>query len=561
MGRFEALRDRCRLEVAIVVVPLLAILVLQYVSSRRLAEVEVIARQTTIASYLDAVIGEVRRVYEDVANEMLKVPPDALVDRRFEEIERYFRSKDTSAARLLFVVPLDVCWCQARYYDPVTAVSRLGSDYGVEAVALRLFTLLQASTLPQEEHRLRLETDAVYVDETDPDNRVIYRFITHEDAAIVGVAGFVVDIDRFEHEYLPRAMDIAMEPLSGDVRDNMVVRVTDTVQRVVTTTHDEPGQADALAGRFDFVFRDWELSARSRHTAAEQVLQSNAATTWLLTVLMSAAVLGGVVLTWRAAGRERRLSRIRNAFVADASHELRTPLASIAVFGELLRRGRVTSPEKVAEYGRHVEYESNRLRQLIDNVLDFARIESATVEYCRREAVVEDVVGGAMRTVDARRERDGFTISVTRSADELPAVYIDTQAMSQVFVNLLDNAMKYSGSSRRIRVALSSRGDYAAVSVVDFGIGIAADEQQRIFQQFYRAESAVEERVSGTGLGLAIARHVVHAHGGRIEVDSRLGSGTTFTVLLPLFGTVAERHRARASATMQGVGFKVGARA
>lgn len=550
-----------RPEVAIVVVPLLAILVLQYVSSRRLAEVEVIARQTTIAQYLDAVVGEVRGLYEDAAHEMLDVPPDAVVERRFEEIERYFGSADTSAARLLFAIPLDECWCQARYYDPVTATSHLGSDHGAEAVALRLFTLLQASTLPQEEHRLRHEPDAIYVDEADPSNRVVYRFITHEDARIVGVAGFVVDVHRFEREYLPRVIATAMAPLSGDVRDNMVVRVTDSAQRVVVANHAEPGQADTLTGHFDFAFRDWKLSARSRHTAAAQVLQSNASITWLLTVLMSCAVLGGVVFTWRAAARERRLSRIRNVFVANASHELRTPLASISVFGELLRRGHVTSPDKVAEYGRHVEQESNRLRQLIENVLDFARIESATVEYSRREAVVEDVVDGAVRTIDARRDRDGFTISVACSAGELPAVYVDTQAMSQVFVNLLDNAMKYSGRSRRIRVAISRREDYASVSVVDYGIGIAPDEQQRIFQQFYRASSAVEERVTGTGLGLAIARYVVHAHGGRIEVDSRLGYGTTFTVLLPLLGTVAERYDARGTAAMEGAGLKVGARA
>ncbi len=559
MRRFKTLCSQCRLEVAIVVVPLLAILVLQYVSSRRLAEVELIARQTTISHYLDAVVGEVRRVYEDAANVMLEVPADALVDRRFEEIERYFQSTDTSAARLLFVVPLDRCWCQARYYDPVTATSRLSADHGAEAIALRLFTLLQASTLPQEEHRLRLQTDATYVDETDPNNRVVYRFITDENAAIVGVAGFVVDVERFGGEYLPSAIAGAMVLLPRDVRDNVVVRVTDVAERVVATTHDETGQDDALATRFDFAFRDWELSARSRHTAAAQVLQSNATVTWLLTVLMLLVVLGGVVITWRAADRERRLSRIRNAFVANASHELRTPLASLSVFGELLRRGRVTAPEKVAEYGRHVEHESNRLRQLIDNVLDFARIESATEEYCRRETAIEDVVGGAVRTVDARRERDGFTISL--SAGESMNVSVDTEAMSQVFVNLLDNAMKYSGSSRRIGVVSSRRDDYAAVSVVDSGIGIAADEQQQIFQQFYRAASAVENGVSGTGLGLAIARHVVHAHGGRIEVDSRLGSGTTFTVLIPLIGTVADRHRARASAPMQGVGLKAGARA
>ena len=559
MRRFEKFRGRYRLEAAVVVVPLLAILVLQYVSSRRLAEVEVVAHQTTISGYLDTVIGGVRRVYETAAREVLAAPADALAAKRFEELDRHFRSTDASVARLLFAVRLDQCWCQAHYFDPLAGTSPGEPEAGVETVVLRVSTLLQASTLPR--HRLRMDPNGTYVDELDPDTRVVYRFVVDQGGEVVGVAGFVVDVERFEREYLPRALAGALASLPDDVRDNLVVRVTDGEERVVTATHDEPGQADVLAGRFDFVFRDWEVSARSRHTAAARILQSNAATTWWLTALMSFAVLSGVMLTWRASSREQRLSRMRSAFLANASHELRTPLASLAVFGEFLRRGRVTSPRKVAEYGRHIEHESNRLQQLIDNVLDFARIESSTVEYCRREVAVEDFVGVAIRTVDARRERDGFTISVDCAESAAPVVRVDGQAMTQVFVNLLDNAMKYSGRSRRIRVGLSVRGGCAAVGVEDFGIGIAPDDRERIFQQFYRTAAAVEEQVGGTGLGLAIARHVVQAHGGTIEVDGRPGFGTTFTVLIPLFVPAAEGRGTDVPAAVGGVGLKVGAEA
>ena len=559
MRRFEKFRGRGRLEAAIVVVPLLAILVLQYVSSRRLAEVEVVAHQTTISGYLDAVVGEVRRVYETAARDVLAVPADALAAQRFEELDRHFRAVDASAARLLFAVRLDQCWCQAHYFDPLAGTSPGEPEVAVETVVLRVSTLLQASTLPR--HRLQLDPNGTYVDELDPDTRVVYRFVVDRDGEVVGVSGFVIDVDRFEREYLPRTLAGALASLPGDVRDNLVVRVTDGAERVVTATHDEPGQADVLAGRFDFVFRDWEVSARSRHTAAARILQSNAATTWWLTALMSFAVLSGVMLTWRASSREQRLARMRSAFLANASHELRTPLASLAVFGEFLRRGRVTAPGKVAEYGCHIEHESNRLRQLIDNVLDFARIESSTVEYCRREIAVEDVVGVAIRTVDARRERDGFTIAVACSESAAPAVRVDAQAMTQVFVNLLDNAMKYSGRSRRIRVGLSVRDGCAAVSVQDFGIGIAPDDRERIFQQFYRTAEAVEEQVGGTGLGLAIARHVVQAHGGSIEVDSRPGAGATFTVLIPLFVTAADGRGSAVPDVVEGVGLNVGAEA
>ena len=552
MDRFKALCSRCRLEVAIVVVPLLAILVLQYVSSRRLADVEVIARQTAIAQYLDGVAADVRSVYEDAAHEMLDVSGDAVIAKKFDEVVRHFASTDTSAARLLFAAALDGCLCLTRYYDPATGETHVGAEDDVEAVVLRASTLLYVRDM------LPLDRTVLYVDEADRGNRVVYRFVAGSDPDRVGMVGFVVDRDRFEREYLPQAVNGTMDLLARDVHDNLIVRVMDANERVVVATHDEPGQADLLKGRFDFLFRDWELSVRSRHTGAKQVLASNAFTSWVLTVLMSVAVLGGVVLTLRAAGRERRLARMRNAFVANVSHELRTPVASLAVFGEFLRRGRVREHERVVEYGRRIEHESDRLRHLVDNVLDFARIESVETRHRREEALIEDIVAAAINTVDARRERDGFTISVNWPDTLSPAVRIDVQAMMQVFVNLLDNAMKYSSRSRRVQVDVFTCEDQVAVRVVDFGIGIAPDDHERIFRQFYRTTAAVENSVHGTGLGLAIARHVVLTHGGSIEVNSRLGRGASFTVQIPVAST-SSRHDA--SNAVQSVGFRARAEA
>ena len=133
--------------------------------------------------------------------------------------------------------------------------------------------------------------------------------------------------------------------------------------------------------------------------------------------------------------------------------------------------------------------------------------------------------------------------------------------MAQVFVNLLDNAMKYSGRARQIRVDLSQRDGSVAVSVTDSGIGIAPDDQERIFHQFYRGNAAVAGRVTGTGLGLAIARHVVRAHRGRIEVDSGLGRGTTFTVRIPVAAVATAHEATGVSASVQSVGLGVGAKA
>ena len=467
MHSLGSFHRRWRLEVAIVLVPLLALVGFQYVSSRRLAKVEFIAHQTTLLRYMDAVATDVRRVYEDSAQSMLAVPGDALAAQRFDAIARHFDQVDTSPARLLFAGSLDGCSCLTQYYDPETGHIGAGADPALDVVVTRIIMLLRLEWI---QHLNRAE---IYVDELDAENRVVYRFVTDADAVPVGFAGFVIDSRRFETGYLPQALAGAEGMLADNVRNNLIVRVTDGAGRVLAATHDGPGQADALTGRFDLVFRDLELSARSRHIAAAQVLQSNALTGWVLSTLMSVMAIGGVLLTWRAARRERQLSRIRNGFVASASHELRTPLASIAVFGELLRSGRVTAADKVVEYGRRIEHESFRLGQLIDNVLSFGRIESGRVRYRPEAAAIEDVVEAALAAVNPRRAEGGFTITVTAPDIRLPEVRIDASAMIRVFVNLLDNAMKYSGSCRRVHVRLHRCGAEVVVAVVDGGIGIA----------------------------------------------------------------------------------------
>ena len=533
MQSLGSFHRRWQYDVAIVLVPLLVLVGLQYFSSRRLARADLIAHQSTLLEYLSAVAADVRRIYEDAAQEMLDVPGDALAAQQFDVIARHFDGVDTSAASLLFAGSLDGCSCLTHYYDPETGEIGLGTDRFTELVALRVSTLLRLRRM------LDLSRSDIYVDE-DTEHRVVYRFVTDSDSASVGFTGFVVDRRRFEREYLPRAIAAAEDLLADDVRENLLVRVTDGGGHVVASTGDGPGQTDVLTGRFDFVFRNFELSVRSRHTAAAQVLQGNALTRWVLSVLMSVMAGGGMLLTWRAARREQRLSRIRNGFVAGVSHELRTPLASIAVFGELMRSGRVTATEKVVAYGRRIEQESARLRHLIDNVLTFARIESAQVRYRLEAAAIEDIVDAAVAAVDTQRAQGRFTVAVTAPDAGLPGVRVDAAAMTQVFVNLLDNAMKYSGQCRRVRVELRRQPGAVTVAVADGGVGVAPDEKRRIFDEFYRSPASTG--VAGTGLGLAIARHVVHAHGGRIDVESPLGQGATFTVVLPAAAAPARRR-------------------
>jgi len=229
-----------------------------------------------------------------------------------------------------------------------------------------------------------------------------------------------------------------------------------------------------------------------------------------------------------------KLSEMKSDFVSNVSHELRTPLASIRVFAELLRLGRLRSPEKSQEYGEYIEAESRRLTGLINNILDFSRIESGQKTYRFVQGNVADVVGSTLKTFEIRLRPSGFQIRYEGPEHPLPPITLDPDAIAQAIHNLLDNAVKYSGDSREIIVRLAREADSILIAVRDHGIGIARSEQSRIFERFHRVSTGLVHNVKGSGLGLSIVAHVVQAHDGRITVDSEPGNGSTFTIRLPL---------------------------
>jgi signal transduction histidine kinase len=244
-------------------------------------------------------------------------------------------------------------------------------------------------------------------------------------------------------------------------------------------------------------------------------------------------LLAGLVLVWTNVRRELKLSRLKSDFVANVSHELKTPLALIRLFAETLELGRVPTEEKKQQYHRIINKESRRLTQLINNILDFSRIEAGRKEY---RLVRTDLAAVVRDVVDAYRfpiEHQGFTLDLA-VAEDLPEMETDPEALSQALINLLNNAIKYSPDKKSIAVSVGREGDRVLVSVADRGIGIPKAEQKRIFEKFYRVESSLVHTTKGSGLGLALVQHITEAHGGRVEIVSAPGEGSTFTLSLPL---------------------------
>jgi signal transduction histidine kinase len=249
-------------------------------------------------------------------------------------------------------------------------------------------------------------------------------------------------------------------------------------------------------------------------------------------VLTLAATLFAAYLLLRDVHREVQMAEMRSHFVASVSHELKTPLTSIRMFAETLAMGRASGPQATSEYLQTIVSESERLSRLVDNVLDFSRIEQGRKIYRMQSTCLADVVRSAARTMQYPLSQLGFTLTITIH-DDVPAIQADADALEQAVLNLLANAMKYSGEARHIELHLGRRDSEAFIDVIDHGLGISGEEQTRIFEKFYRVRSAETDRIAGTGLGLTLALHIVEAHKGRLEVSSEMGRGSTFSVRFP----------------------------
>jgi signal transduction histidine kinase len=254
---------------------------------------------------------------------------------------------------------------------------------------------------------------------------------------------------------------------------------------------------------------------------------------WLVVLLVVTLALFGTFVLLHGVRRELRLAELRTQFVSSVSHELKTPLTAIRMFAESLRMGRPEEPEGRAEYLDTIISESERLTRLLNNVLDFSKLERGTTRYQRQSTSLQEVLASAIRAVRHPLSEQGFELRAEID-DSVGPVEADPDAMQQAVLNLLSNAMKYSGEARSIRMGLRAENGDAVIEVTDRGVGIPAREQRRIFEKFYRVPSPLTAQIPGTGLGLTLVEHVATGHGGRVEVESTPGEGSTFRLRLPL---------------------------
>jgi len=249
-------------------------------------------------------------------------------------------------------------------------------------------------------------------------------------------------------------------------------------------------------------------------------------------------IIVGILVIGRAVSREMEIARLKSDFVSNVSHELRTPLTTIRIMAEMLALGAVPAGPKQEEYFRNIVSESERLSRLINNVLDFARIEEGRKKFSFGMGDIGDTVYEVERITGDYVRSEGFVLTCD-VADDLPATAFDRDALIQALINLMSNAVKYSGDDKRVEMGARMERDSIAIWVRDHGPGIDERDIPHLFEKFYRGGDHMTREVRGAGLGLSIVHHIVSAHRGRMQVQSTLGVGSTFEILIPV-STVAE---------------------
>jgi signal transduction histidine kinase len=364
---------------------------------------------------------------------------------------------------------------------------------------------------------------------------------TNEETGAKAIGGVVFDAEYLRDHFLPEMLESVINRNLSEGNSNhsvmMVHPKIDSTPLVASAGWD--GGVPEVERNMESVFPGLMLAIKMRGTTLEAIGQRIARTSYITLAALSLILGVGLFLTYRNISREMALARLKSDFVSNVSHELRTPLSLIRLYAETLEMGRLTSAEKHREYYTIIRKESERLTSLINNILDFSRIEAGRKEYDFRETDLRELVHNTLDSYRYQIEQNGFIFE--EKVDDVPPMRVDREAMSRSLLNLVNNALKYSQDRKYIGVNLYRQNGEVKLEVVDHGIGIPDQEQNKIFEKFYRVGDPLVHNTKGSGLGLSLVRHIVQAHGGQVYVDSTPGRGSKFTITLPLNGAAEGR--------------------
>jgi signal transduction histidine kinase len=351
----------------------------------------------------------------------------------------------------------------------------------------------------------------------------------------LGMVGF--DPEYLRNSFFPAVITDVLTSKSSVLRADasppaMMVRPQKSSTPWVTSSNWDGGKSE-MDRPLGEIFQGMVLAIKYPGITIDEIGARFLRYNYFVLAALSLVMAGGVFLTYRNISREMKLARLKSDFVANVSHELRTPLALIRLYAETLELGRLTAQEKYQEYFRIIREESERLTALINNILDFSRIEAGRKEYEFKETNLAELVRTTLDSYRFQIEQNGFAFEENISGD-IPPLNVDREAIARSLLNLVNNALKYSKDQKYIGVSLYRSNGSVKLEVQDRGIGIAAGEQDKIFEKFYRCGDPLVHNTKGSGLGLSLVRHIAQAHGGTVVVESVPDKGSKFTIALPI---------------------------
>jgi signal transduction histidine kinase len=296
------------------------------------------------------------------------------------------------------------------------------------------------------------------------------------------------------------------------------------------------GAADSayLSENIGDEFPAWKLALdlKGENPFLSATKQKIASYVWI-GILMTAGIIMLSLLLATYLQRQARLTRLKNDLIATVSHELKTPLASMRLLVDTLRDGHYQDHQLVQEYLQMIAKENARLSSLIEGFLTFSRMERNKAKFEQEIVQTGDILHAALESVVNRLQTPGCRVELDL-APQMPPVIGDRDALITVFVNLLDNALKYTGETKEIRIRSFSSDGNVRIEVQDNGIGFPRNVAKKIFERFYQVDQTLSRQAGGCGLGLSIVQFIIAAHNGSVTANSQVGKGSTFTVQLPV---------------------------